>query len=297
MTPRRTSPWYLVVALTALSAAACGNDLNTANSGPGEEITRDIGVTARDEVEAALSALTLQSSLDPIGTTQAAAAPTAFASPPCVTPSSPTDSDGDGIPDDTIYLLTAPPCRFSGWRGGTLDLVGQLRIQDPAPTQAGFGYEATLTGLRTRFTSADGKSIYDVTRNGTRVLSGSVSGLTLSTDLQVIRTFSGKPDAAIDQQWTVTFAPAGPLQINLPLPSGAVAIEGAINWTRGTEGYELTVTTVRGLHYNAGCTDTVQRIDDGELHATGRFDEIEGNVRVRWTECGKDPSFSFAAEE
>jgi hypothetical protein len=76
MAPRRTPTRYLAVALTALSTAACGNDLNTANSGPGEEITRD----ARDEVEAALSALTLQSSLDPIGT-QAAAGPTALTTP------------------------------------------------------------------------------------------------------------------------------------------------------------------------------------------------------------------------
>jgi hypothetical protein len=113
----------------------------------------------------------------------------------------------------------------------------------------------------------------------------------------VIRTFSGKPDAAIDQQWSVTFVPSGPLQINLPLPSGALAVEGTMNWTRGDESFELTVTTARALHYNAGCTDTVQRIDDGELLATGVFGDIEGNVRVRWTDCGDDPRFTFAAAE
>jgi hypothetical protein len=171
--------------------------------------------------------------------------------------------------------------------------VGQLRIQDPTPTQAGFGYEATLTALRTRFTSSDGKNIYDVTRNGTRVLSGSVSGLTLSADLQVIRTFTGKPDGSVDQQWTVTFTPAGPLQINLPLPSGALDVAGTINWTRGTEDYNLTATTPTPLHYNAGCTDTVQRIDEGELHLRGDFDDISGSVTVRWSECGREPSFSF----
>lgn len=290
------TPSYLILALTALAITACGDSLTTGNAGLSDEITRDIGITARDEVEAALSALTLQSVLDPIGTTQAADASTAAASPPCVTSSSPQDSDGDGVPDDAIYLFTAPPCSFTGWRGGTLDIVGQLRIQDPTPSQAGFGYEATLTGLRTRFTSSDGKNIWDVTRNGTRVLSGSVSELLLSADLQVIRTFAGQPDAAIDQQWTVTFTPTNPIQINLPLPSGILDLAGTINWTRGTEDFSLTVTTPTPLHYNAGCTDTVQRIDDGELQLAGTFGDMDGRVLVRWSDCGKDPSYRFSAE-
>jgi hypothetical protein len=296
MTTGRPAP-YLTLALTAVTIAGCSDELTTANAGPGGEIVHDIGITARDEVEAALSALTLQTSLDPLGTTQAAAAPIAFSSPPCVTSSSPEDSDGDGVPDDAIYLFTAPPCRFTGWRGGTLDLVGQLRIQDPLPSQAGFGYEATLTGLRTRFTSADGKTINDITRNGTRVLSGSVSGLLLSADLQVIRTFTGRPDAAVDQQWILTFSPSGPLQINVPLPSGTLSVAGTLVWTRGLDNFPLTVTTPTPLQYNAGCTDTFQRIDAGELHASGTFDDIEGSVRVRWSECGREPSFSFIPAE
>ena len=245
-------------------------------------------------MEAAVSALTLPSSVDPLGTAQA---PTAY-SPGCVTPSTPADSDGDGVPDDAIYLFTAPPCRFTGWRGGTLDIVGQLRVQDPAPAQAGFGYEGTLTGLRTRFTTSDNKVIYDVTRNGTRVLSGSVTSLLLSTDLQVIRTFAGKPDAAIDQQWTLTFTPEQSLQINTAVPGGTLDFAGTLDWTRGTEHYVLTVTTPTPLHYNNGCTDTVQRFDGGEMRLTGSFanedgGETNGSVVVRWNGCGREPSFSF----
>src|SRR5215210_5547577 len=194
MIPRWTRCRLTIIALTAFAAAACGGDLTSGNSALPNDGVDDIGATARDEVEAALSALTLPGSLDPLGTAQA---PTAY-TPGCVTPSTPGDADGDGVPDDAIFLFTAPPCRFSGWRGGTLDVVGQLRVQDPDAAHAGFGYEGTLTGLRTRFTTADNKVIYDVTRNGTRVLGGSVSSLMLSADLQVIRTFAGKPDAAID---------------------------------------------------------------------------------------------------
>src|SRR5829696_3632107 len=294
MIVRWTRTYCLALALTALITAGCGDELSTSNSILPNGATDDIGATARDEVESAINAMTLPSSLDPLGTAQS---PTAYA-PGCVTPSTPADSDGDGVPDDAIYLFTAPPCRFTGWRGGTLDIVGQLRVQDPAPLQPGFGYEGTLTGLRTRFTTADGKVIYDVTRNGTRVLSGSVSSLLLSTDLQVIRTFVGKPDAAIDQQWALTYTPEMSLQINIPITGGTLDFAGTLDWTRGTEHYVLTVTTPTPLHYNNGCTDTVQRFDGGEMRLTGTFADAEGgetngSVVVRWNECGREPGFSF----
>jgi hypothetical protein len=291
MTPSPARILSLAATLTALTVGGCKSSTDSSSPFADSKLTGDIGVTARDEVESSLNALTLPSTLSPVGT----APTTPGTTPTCVTPSTATDSDGDGVPDDAIYIFTAPPCRFSGWRGGALDVVGQLRIQDPAPTGAGFGYEATLTGLRTRFTSADKKVIYDVTRNGTRILSGSVSSLILSADLQVIRTFAGKPDAAIDKQWTVTYTPAGSLQINAPLPSGELAIAGTMNWNRGTEGFALTVTTPTPLHYNADCNDTVQRIDAGELNASGTIEGVTGFVRVRWTGCGKEPAYSFVA--
>ena len=279
--------------LTAFAAAGCGDSLDL--NGPHDEQTADIGQTARDEVESAVNALAMTTLLSPVGTTQAteATAEAALFAAGCVNPSSPTDSDGDGVPDDASYIFTAPPCRFTGWRGGTLDIVGTLRVQDPAPSNAGFGHDVTLTSLRTRFTSADAKTIYDVTRNGTRSVSGSVAGLLLTAELQVVRTFTGEPDAAIDKQWTVNYTPAGSLQINAPLPSGSLDIAGTADWTRGTEHYQLTVTTPTPLHYTADCTDTVQRIDSGEMHLAGTIEGDDGYVRVRWTACDREPSYSF----
>ena len=286
----------LAALVTTVSTYGCGDDL-LHGVGPADEFTADVGQTLRDEVEAALSSLTLGGSLDPIGTTQAAPEAASVVAAPCVSPSSAADSDGDGVPDDATYLFTAPPCRFTGWRGGTFDIVGSLRIQDPSSTSAGFGYDATLTGLRSRFTSADTKVIYDVTRNGTRTLSGSVSGLLLTADLQVIRTFAGHPDAAIDKQWSLNFTPATPLQINAPLPSGTLDIAGTIDWTRGTEHFVLTVTTPTPLQYDAGCIDTVQRISAGDMQASGTFGDLDGLVRVSWRGCGSEPEISFESTE
>jgi hypothetical protein len=287
----RSRAQSFALALTAAIIAGCGeNSLTT--PGAGDELTRDIGLSARDEVEATLSALTLPTTLTPLGTTVEAGAQ----STPCVGSSTPADTDGDGIPDDASYLFTAPPCRFTGWRGGTLELVGQLRIQDPAPTTAGFGYDATLTTLRARVTGPDPAVIYDVERTGTRVLSGSVAGLLLTTDFEVRRTFSGKPDAHLHESWTVNYTPSTPLQINGPLNSGTLSIAGTIFWVRGDENLALTVTTPTPLEFDATCTDTVQRIRNGEMHLAGNFGDTDGFVRVRWTGCGKDPSLGFGQD-
>ena len=295
MTQSGTRLTLLAAALTAFAALGCKAEISS-GSGPADEITSDVGASLRDEVEASLGALTLASTLDPIGTTLAAGTAASTVAGACVSPSTATDSDWDGVPDNATYIFTAPPCRFTGWRGGTLDIVGQLQIQDPTPTGAGFGYEATLTVLRSLFISADNKVIQDVRRNGTRTLSGSTAGLLLTADLQVTRNFAGHPDAAIEKQWTVNYTPAAPLLINDPLPSGALDIAGTADWQRGTEQFSLVITTPTPLQYDAGCTDTVQRIKAGELHATGTFGDMQGFVRVRWTRCGEEPSFTFETQ-
>jgi hypothetical protein len=281
----------LALTLSVLIAAAC-NEGSLTTPGANDQETPDVGLTIRDEVEATASALSLPTSLTPIGTTR-----TPASTEPCVVSSTPADADGDGVPDDATYVFTAPPCQFDGWRGGTVDLVGQLRVQDPAPASAGFGYDAALTSLRSRYTNATKDAIFDVTRSGTRTLSGSVTGLLLTSDLQVVRTFAGKPDAAMDEKWTVNYTPAPSLQINGPLNSGTLDITGTIGWTRGNENLSLVVTTPTPLEYDASCTDTVQRIKNGELHAAGRFsDNVDGFIRVRWNGCGRDPSIGFGTQ-
>jgi hypothetical protein len=285
----RTGARPLALSLSVLLAAAC-SDGNLTTPGANDVVTPDIGLTIRDEIEATVGALTLSTTLTPIGTTRSDGVTT-----PCVVSSTPGDADGDGVPDDATYVFTAPPCQFQGWRGGTVELVGQLQMQDPAPSSAGFGYDAALTQLRSRFTNA-AKEITDVTRDGSRTLSGSVSSLLLTSDLRVVRNFAGKPDATMLEKWTSTYTPATPLQINGPLNSGTLSLTGTIGWTRGNENLSLVVTTPTPLEYDATCSDTVQRIKNGELHAAGRFADLDGFIRVRWNGCGREPSVGFGTE-
>jgi hypothetical protein len=280
---RRPSHLFLVAGLAL--AAACG-DSGGPDTGPlPDDATDAIGLTIRDEVEASLDALTVPTQLAPYGVD---------VDQLCADPSDPEDADGDGVPNSAEYILTAPPCRFDDIRNTTLDMVGRLQIEDPVPGPggAGFAYNGTLVNLRSSFRGKDADHSYSVTRNGSRVLTGSTAGLGLATDLQLLRTFPGLSDAAVDVQWTVSFDPDTPLQINHALPAGARAVAGTMDWLRGTESFALAVTTPEPLHFDAAC-DAAQRFDAGEVHAAGTFGDLTGYVRVRWGDCGDEPSIDF----
>jgi hypothetical protein len=286
---RRSCSHILATGALALALAACSDSTDPDDDPLPDNAATAVGLTVRDNVEASLDAFVPARLLQPFSTGPA--------DDPCVTPSSPADGDGDGVPDDASYVFTAPPCRYTGVRGFGLDVVGQLRIVDPAPAVAGFGAEITLTGLRFSLSADDSDRSYSVTRNGTLTLAGSPAGLELFTELQVVRTFTGLPDAAVEHVWTVGFDPENTLQINQPLPDGSLTVSGSVGWSRGTESFDLTVTTATPLHYDASCEATGQRFDAGELRVAGTFGSTPGYVRIVWEECGDDPGIGFVAEE
>ncbi len=277
------------VVAAAATLAACGDSSAPDDDPLPDNAATAVGLTVRDNVEASLDAFYPVRLLQPFTT--------GAVDDPCVNPSAATDSDGDGVPDEANYNFTAPPCRFTGVRGFTIDVVGQLRIVDPAPETAGFGADISLTGLRFGLRAEEGDLEYDVTRNGTIALSGSPAGLEQEVSLQVIRTFTGFSDAQVEHVWTVGFDPETTLQINEPLPSGSVTVAGTVAWNRGDEQFNLTITTATPLHYDAACASAGQRFDDGELRIAGTFGETPGYVRIEWQRCGGDPDIGFVADE
>jgi hypothetical protein len=286
---RRPCRHILAAGAVVVALAACGDSTDPDDDPLPDNAATAVGVTVRDNVEASLDAFFPARLLQPFSTGPA--------DDPCVTPSSSAETDGDGVPDDATYTFTAPPCRYPGVRGFSLDVVGQLRIVDPVPATPGFGADITLIGLRFSLSSDDTDQNYSVIRNGTMTLTGSTSGLELATDLQVQRTFTGLSDAHAEHVWTVGFEPETSLQINQPLPNGSVTVSGMVGWTRSNESFDLTITTVTPLHYNASCEADGQRFDEGELRVSGTFGETPGYVRIAWGNCGDDPEIGFVAEE
>jgi hypothetical protein len=280
---------FLAATLLVAALAACGDSTDPDEDPLPDNAGTAVGLTVRDNVESSLDAFFPPRLFQPFSTGATDA--------PCATPSSTAETDGDGIPDDASYSFTAPPCRYTEVRGFTLDAVGLLRIVDPVPDTPGFAANLTFTNLRFSLTAEDADNSYSVTRNGTMALSGSPSGLELTTDLQVLRTFTGLRDASAEHLWTASFTPEGVLQINRPLPSGTMTVEGTVSWSRDLESFDLGLTTVTPLHYDASCDAVGQRFDDGEIHVAGLFGETAGYVRIVWEDCGDDPEIAFVAEE
>jgi len=279
----------LAAGALAIALAACGDSTDPDNDPLPDNAATAVGLTVSDNVEASLDAFFPRRLLQPFSTGPA--------DDPCVTPSSSIETDGDGVPDDATYIFTAPPCRYTDVRGFTLDVIGQLRVVDPAPETPGFGADISLTALRFSLSAEDTDKNYSVIRNGTMTLTGGTAGLELTTDLQVQRSFTGLSDALAEHVWTVGFDPETSLQINQPLPDGSVTVSGTVVWNRDNESFDLTITTATPLHYDASCVATGQRFDDGELRVTGTFGETPGYVRIVWADCGDDPGIEFVAEE
>jgi len=284
----RPCTYALVLGALAAGLTACGDSTDPDADPLPDNAATAVGLTVRDNVEASIDAFYPARLFQPLSTGAAQA--------PCVTASSPADTDGDGVPNDASYTFTAPPCRFPGVRGFNLDVVGQLRVVDPAPETAGFGAVVDFTNFRFSLTTDDSDKNYSVTRNGRVTLTGSAAGLELSSEMQILRTFSGLSDAAVEHVWTIGFEPETTLQINQPLPNGSFTIAGTVNWSRGDETFELTLTTLTPLHYNAACDATGQRFDAGELAVSGTFGETPGTLHIGWGGCGDDPNIEFVAE-
>ncbi|HET7599682.1 MAG TPA: hypothetical protein VFK09_05295 [Gemmatimonadales bacterium] len=284
---------YAAVALAA-GLAACGDATGPLSNAQ----ERAIGSTLADEVETSVAALTPSGAVVPFDPRQGAlAAAAAAAVPPCVDPSpSAASSDADAVPDSAVWTFTVPPCSYDDVHGGKVEVRGQLELRDPTTTTAGFEYAAKLTDLSYAFVNGDDS--YTVIRNGTRALSGTTAGLTLTNDLRVLRSLSDL-DANVTAQWTIGFTPAqgGSLLLNTPLPGGSIAVAGSFTWSRGAEAFSLTVSTPAALEYDASCGDTPQRIRAGELRAAGTFDGQNGYVRLVWKKCGDAPEVDFVSTQ
>jgi hypothetical protein len=284
--------------LAALGLAACSSTSTTTptnSGGPSSSQMTEIGLASSDELDASLSAMTITDELSPIGF--APATPTMSAAalgpdrlPMCATinPDPPTDTDGDGIPDDATITFN---CSHTLRNGGTFSHTGEFRIQDTNLDNA-FDMNQTLTNLEWAFTDPTGALTYSATRNGTRSRSGTANGASLSEDLTIVRTRPSRPDATIHKAGTVTFTPAegSTLAMHMPLPSGTFTVEGSQSWDRGDEHFSFTVTTVTPLAYNAGCTLTHQRIEAGQLRFDATINGHTGYLLLTWTSCGMPPS-------
>jgi hypothetical protein len=277
--------------LLLLGTTACGDSTNPSGATALSVLeTNDIGDAIADEVDQAVGSITTEGAEFSVAGRQSAAP---FSVPQvggCATVDNTTDTDADGAPDDATFSFAVPACLFTGFRGGTLEITGTINISDPTPVSADLNYLATLTDFQFKLTSPNGRS-FTATRNGTRALSGSAAGVSLSNNLTLVRSVPSRTDATISHNLLLIFTPATGQVVALgqPLPSGTFTKSGTFIWSRDNVTRTFVVATVVPLAWDATCT-TDRKIVSGEIRATLADG---GYIKTVWSGCGADPTRTF----
>jgi hypothetical protein len=247
----------------------------------------ELMLAIEDEVEAAITALTLTGQGMPPTFTPPAGCPTATAS---------GDTDTDGIPDDQTLTFANPPCTLTPFRGAgaSFDITGELQIRDTTTDTTSISL--TYTDLAWTGTDPATTRTFTATRTGTRTRTGDDSTATLTSDLNIIRARPARANATIDLVTTSRFvADSDTVRIGQALPGGGLVITGTMQWRRSTENWSLTLDTPTPLHVEPTCITTPQMVDSGVVTLTGTVSGSAGVLTLIWEACGTDPTTSWTS--
>src|SRR5437588_9838350 len=181
---------------------------------------------------------------------------------PTRSPSPPTNSDGDPVPDSVRVDFTG--CTFTG-DGHTVTLSGSIDSVDATPATTDRAFR-TRANAFTRTVANSTGTTRSVVENGVRSVVGTADQIQLLDTTQTDYTYGSGATASHARKWLATFAAdqAGSIQMGSRLPSGTWTISGSSTYTSGTNSYSPSVTTSDPLHYNTSCS-VEPRFDSGTL--------------------------------
>jgi len=277
--------WSAVVGAVFLGACSDSTTLPSDTTSAVQQDALDMGAASADETELAIDAL--NSADDAVAmslsSTRTNGNLLAIRRPLCATVSATTDTDGDGIRDNTSFTYALPACSFTNWRGGNVELTGVISISDPDPAPS-FAYLLGYDNFKWQYTAPNAVDSWSATRNGSRTLTATQSQLSLTNQVSIVRTFAHRADATVSHNTLLVFTPdAGTTLVRgQPLPSGSAVKSGQVTFSRNGNVHAFSVNTVTPLRFDASCT-VAPRISAGEIH----YELSDGSyVKVLWSACG-----------
>ena len=215
--------------------------------------------------------------------------------PQCLTATSFDDLDVDGVPDDSDFTFSASGCRFT-FDGGSGTTSGAIHILDPGND---FGFSATLNALAYTFNlDANGGDPAETrvrTLNGERSVTGSPTQVTLTQDVDLTYTVTGRPSAQVSETWQAVFTASQgstvAFGLGMRLPDGETVITGPMSWTQSGATVSLSLETTVPIWFDPGCQSPFPSA--GEVHAHVVSGGPNGYVRVRWSSCGGETEVDF----
>lgn len=189
--------------------------------------------------------------------------------------SDPTDTDGDGIPDDNVVTFTAGNCTVTDTTDPngplTITVTGSVRIQDTDGATTLFGYRVGITGFSVTLKD---------TVSGTPDLQVSVSGnfdatvgSTLASASQDLRTslrLDGVKLFGDHANWALGYTPTGgDIALGEALPAGEFTVNGSYAWSGSLDGAEgdwsFALQTPLPLVWDGACDDPEWPFESGQL--------------------------------
>ncbi|HET7583709.1 MAG TPA: hypothetical protein VFK13_02320 [Gemmatimonadaceae bacterium] len=302
----------LGVSATALVFVACSDAF-----GPAPSITEEqaaaIGSAVATEIAASVatldpaaldgSAISLQrlgtSTLGPLATSRQSPAlgrlsvtePTPC---PVLSEDPPTDTDGDGVPDDLTFTFKAPNCViFQGSLDRFISATGTIHVTDPQPQTPGFAHNLTYSDFTIGFQSPD--TSFAVSWDGTQSASASQTGLSESHNLSVLHVASGEEPATLITNGDASFTPAEGQSLTPgdPLPRGFYSTSDDVAWQQGGRNFFFSIATSTPLDYDPACLETGDSpFRTGEVHVVVSGTDGRVFVRVQWSNCN-EPTVAF----
>src|SRR5262245_4851428 len=228
-----------VTAALVIGVAACSTDNNSPSlvltQSQAYSIAEQIAFDAEDEV----TGVTMTGGVSADAAASLAPGGVRALCHPTRTPPSPTDTDGDGVPDSVHVDFTGCVLSFPL---ETDTVRGTIDVLDPTTLVADHSVERIFTNLaRVRVHLLTGKFTSE-TRNGTRRTSRDATTLSGSeTNFRTDYVYRNGGTATHVKTWTTAFVAdvAGSIVSDQPLPSGTWTIAGTSSWTRGANTYAL----------------------------------------------------------
>lgn len=276
------------VTALAYAAAMLGTACSNNSTGP---VSVSLTAAQADSLSAVV-ATDVQGEIDFATASGAAAigpsAPANAPPPACVsrTPASPTNSDGDPVPDSVRLAYT--DCVVNYALGGSDSVRGTIDVVDPTPTVTDHAWKHVFGNFERVHTGPLGRQ-WTWTLNGTRQIIGDPAQLAF-TSTNVSTTYTWPNGASVNhtRSWTITFRAdtAGQIQPDSPLPVGTLTLAGTSTWTRGPNTWNLVASTTTPLHYNPTC-GVRPMFDAGTLKFVATRNSLVTNVTIQFTACGQ----------
>ena len=203
----------------------------------------------------------------------------------------PTDTDGDGVPDNATITFVLADCSTTSF-----ELSGSIHIIDPSTTAVGYSgafshFLAKLIGSGNNFASIE--------LNGSHSVLGTSASATLTENLVTTvnasdngQTISG----TLSNNWAISFTPAvgQVLDMDVPVPSGDFTLNGTYHYDVNGQEFSFGIQTQTALAYDSSCDPNLGwPFTAGEVRARVGGPNGQAYVKVTYTACGVEPTVQF----